>query len=159
MSQPPAQDCKPYSCEVQVTEDTEALRASCRALAALYVRGLLAGTVLCVLLSELAVRTRLVRGANPFNHVCFKCTALGANCEIRVRFKKAPDSNINKSAAACAHEHWNANQGPTSDRLSFYQPVKLKPISVIQGAAVHSHELLSAALAALLGGHDHNPRS
>ena len=46
---------------LQVAEDTEALRASCRALAALYVRGLLAGTVLCVLLSELAVRTRLVR--------------------------------------------------------------------------------------------------
>ena len=76
-----ALSCKPCIREVQVAEDTEALRASCRALAALYVRGLLAGTVLCVLLSKLAVRTRLVRGANPPESGCIHAQPFYANCE------------------------------------------------------------------------------
>ncbi|KAK9835301.1 hypothetical protein WJX81_000259 [Elliptochloris bilobata] len=61
----------------QVAEDVAALRVSCRALAGLYVRGLLAGAVICVLLSELALRTRL-GAANPVHARELLATALAA---------------------------------------------------------------------------------
>ncbi len=46
---------------MQVAADAAALRGSLQTLAGLYVHGLLAGATICVLLSELAVRARLVR--------------------------------------------------------------------------------------------------
>jgi hypothetical protein len=46
---------------VQAAADAAALRGGLQTLAGLYVRGLLAGATICVLLSELAVRARLVR--------------------------------------------------------------------------------------------------
>lgn len=46
---------------VQVAEDAASVRSACRALAGLYKLRLVEGGVICVLLSELVARTRLVR--------------------------------------------------------------------------------------------------
>ncbi len=46
---------------VQIAEDAAGVRSTCRALAGLYKCCLVEGGVICVLLSELVVRTRLVR--------------------------------------------------------------------------------------------------
>ena len=46
---------------MQIAEDAAGVRSTCRALADLYKRRLVEGGVICVLLSELVVRTRLVR--------------------------------------------------------------------------------------------------
>ena len=46
---------------LQVAEDAAGVRSACRALAGLYKLRLVEGGVVCVLLSELVARTRLVR--------------------------------------------------------------------------------------------------
>lgn len=46
---------------VQVAEDAAGVRSSCRALAGMYKLRLVEGRVICVLLTELVARTRLVR--------------------------------------------------------------------------------------------------
>jgi len=45
----------------QAAEDAAGVRSACRALAGLYKLCLVEGGVICVMLSELVARTRLVR--------------------------------------------------------------------------------------------------
>ncbi len=71
---------------MQVAADAAALRSSLQTLAGLYVRGLLAGATISVLLSELAMRARLVRvhefHTRPMPRALVTCARVPQPCAV-----------------------------------------------------------------------------